>query len=137
MFHISLRRMCCHSVSKLCLTPCSPWTAACLVALTTLSARDWSNSCPLHQCFYLTISFSAPSHPTTFSSCLQSFPASGSFSVSWLFTPGGQRIGASASAPFLSMNIHGWVTLELTDFLAVQWTLKSLLQHRSLKTFVL
>ena len=80
----------------------------------TLSARDWSNSCPLHQCFYLTISFSAPSHPTTFSSCLQSFPSSGSFSMSWLFTSGSQRIGASASAPVLSMNIHGWVSLELT-----------------------
>ena len=82
-----------------------------------LSAGDHSNSCPLHQWIYLTISFFAPSHTAprpTNSLCLQSFPASGSFSMSWLFISGGQRIGASASAPVLSMNIHGWVPSELT-----------------------
>ena len=46
-----------------------------------------------------------PSHHLLHSSCPQSFPASGSFPVSQLFTSGGQRIGASASASFLSMNI--------------------------------
>ena len=44
-------------------------------------------------------------HP--FSSCPQSFPASGSFPMSWLFTPGGQSIGASASASVLALNIQG------------------------------
>ena len=43
-------------------------------------------------------------HP--FSFCLQSFPVSGSFPMSWLFTPGGQSIGASASASVLPMNIQ-------------------------------
>ena len=46
----------------------------------------------------------------------QSFPTSRSFPVSWLFTPGGQRIGTSASAPVLPMNIQGWLLLELTNF---------------------
>ena len=45
-------------------------------------------------------------HP--FSSCLQSFPASGSFPMSQLFTSGGQSIGASASASVLLVNIQVW-----------------------------
>ena len=64
---------------------------------------------------YLSISSSA----TLFSSCLQSFPASGSFPVSWLFTPGGQRIGASASASVLLMNTQGWFPLELTGSISL------------------
>ena len=59
--------------------------------------------------------------------CLLSFPEPGSFPMSWLFTSGGQSIGASASASVLPMNIQGWFPLELTDLLAVQWTLKGLL----------
>ena len=79
-----------------------------------------------------------PSHPVCpFSSCPQSFPASGSFPVSWLFTSGGQSIGASASTPVLPMNIQGWFPLGLTDLLAVQGTLKNLLQHHSSKASVL
>ena len=44
----------------------------------------------------------------------QSFPASGSFPVRWLFTSGGQSTGASASASALSMNIQSWIPLGLT-----------------------
>ena len=51
-----------------------------------LSPRVCSNSCPLSQCCYLTISSSA----ALFSFCLQSFPASGSFPMSWFFASGGQ-----------------------------------------------
>ena len=58
-----------------------------------------SNSCVLSQWCHPTISSSVP-----FSSCLQSFPASGSFLMSWCFTSGGQSIGASASV--LPMNIQ-------------------------------
>ena len=48
-----------------------------------------------------------PSHPVVpFSSCLQPFPASGSFPISQLFTSGGQSIGASASASVLPLNIQ-------------------------------
>ena len=49
-------------------------------------------------------------------SCSQSFPASGSFPVSQLFTSGGQSIGASASASVLPMNIQGWFPLGLAGF---------------------
>ena len=52
-----------------------------------------------------------------FSSCPQPFPASGSFPVSWLFTSGGQSIGASASASILPMNIQGWFPLRLTGLI--------------------
>ena len=56
-----------------------------------------------------------PSHPVTpFSSCPQSFPASASFPVSWLFMSGGQIIGASASALVLPVNIQGWFPVGLT-----------------------
>ena len=55
--------------------------------------------------------------------------------MNWLFTSGGQSIGASASV--LSMNIQGWFSLGLTDLLAVQGILKSLLQHHSSKASIL
>ena len=62
-----------------------------------------------------------PSHPVTlFSSCLQSFPGSGSFPVNQLFTSADQRIGASASAPILPMNIQGWFPLGLTGLSSLQ-----------------
>ena len=62
----------------------------------------------------LTISSSA----TPFSFFPQSFLASGSFPISWLFASGGQRIGASASATVLSMNIQDWFPLELTGLIS-------------------
>ena len=69
--------------------------------------KVYSNSCPSSQWCYPTISSSV----TPFPSCLQSFPASGSFPMSRFFTSGGQSIGASASAPVLSMNNQGWFPL--------------------------
>ena len=68
------------------------------------------NSCPLNQWCHPTTSWSV----VPFSSCPQSFPASGIFIVSWLFSAGGQSIGASASASVLPMNIQGWLPLGLT-----------------------
>ena len=53
-----------------------------------------------------------PSSVIPFSSCLQSFPASWSFPMSWLFASGGQRIGISASASVLPMNIQDWFPLQ-------------------------
>ena len=61
-----------------------------------------------------------------------SFPALGSFPMSQLFKSDGQSIGVSASASVLPMNIQDWL-----DLLAVQWTLKSLLQHHSSKASIL
>ena len=66
-----------------------------------------------------------------FSSCLQSFPASGSFQMSQLFTLGGQSIGVSASASVLSMNIQDWSPLGLSGLISLQS--KSVLQHHSSK----
>ena len=84
------------------------------------------SNCPLSQWWYLTISSSA----NPFSSCPQSFPASRPFSMSRLFASGSQSFRASASV--LPMNIQGWSSLDwLFDLLAVQGTLKSLLQHCS------
>ena len=78
-------------------------------------------------------------HPTIpFSSCLQSFPASGSFPMSQLFTSGSQSIGALSSASVLSVNIQDWFPLGLRfDLLAVQGTLKSLPQNHNSKALVL
>ena len=77
-----------------------------------------------------------PSHPVvSFSSWLQSLSASGS-RMSQFFTSGGQTIGASASS-VLPMNIQDWFPLGLTDLLAVQGALKSLLQHYSSKASIL
>ena len=73
------------------------------------------DSCPLSQWCCLTISFSA----TCFSFCLQSFLTS-SFPMSWLFSSGGQSIGASASATALPMNIQGWFPLWLTGLISLQ-----------------
>ena len=85
-------------------------------------------------------SLSQRCHPTIltsvipFSSRPQSFPASGSFPVSQLFTSGGQSIGASASASVLPMNIQDWFPLGLTGLITWQSKgLKTLLQHHSSK----
>ena len=55
-----------------------------------------------------------------FSSCLQSFPASGSFQISQLFTSGGQSIGVSASTSVLPMNIQDWFPLGWTGQISLQ-----------------
>ena len=76
----------------------------------------YSNSCPLSQWCYPAISSSV----IPFSSCLQSFPASGSFPMSQFFTSGGQNIGVSASASVLPMNIQDGFHLGLTDLISLQ-----------------
>ena len=78
------------------------------------SPRVCSNPWPLSRWCHPTNSSSA----APFSSCLQSFPASGSFPASWLFASGGQRIRASASV--ISMNIQGWFPLGLIGLISLQ-----------------
>ena len=78
--------------------------------------RAYSNSCPLHQWCHPTISSSV----APFSSHLQSFPASGSFPVSWFFVSGGQSIGASALASGLPMTIQDWFCLGFTGWISLQ-----------------
>ena len=80
------------------------------------SAEACSNSCPLSQWCHPTIW--SPVIP--FASCLQSFPASGSFLMSWLFVSSGQSLGASASPSVLPMNIQDWFPLGLTGLISLQ-----------------
>ena len=75
----------------------------------------YSNSCPLSWWCHPTISSSVE----PFSSCLQSFPASGSFLMSQFFTSAGQRIGVSASASVLPMKIQDWFLLGLTVLISL------------------
>ena len=76
----------------------------------------YSNSCPLSQWCHPTISSSV----IPLSSCLKSFPASGSLPLTWLFASGGQSTGASASASVLPVNIQSWLPLGLTSLISLQ-----------------
>ena len=98
--------------------------------------RACSNSYPSSRWYHPTISSSV----VPFSSCLQSSLASGSFLMNQFFISDGQSIGASASASVLLVNIQDWFPLGLIDWfdlLAVQGTLKSLLQHHCGKVSIL
>ena len=76
----------------------------------------YSDSYPLSQWCHPTILSSVI--PLT--SCLQLFPASGSFPMSQFFASGGQSTGASASASVLPMNIQDWFPLGWTDWISLQ-----------------
>ena len=76
----------------------------------------YSNSCPLSWWCHPTISSSV----IPFFSCLQSFPASGSFPMSHFFASGGQSIGVSASTLVLPMNIRDWFPLAWTGWISLQ-----------------
>ena len=93
----------------------------------------YPNPCPSSRWCHPAISSAIP-----FSSCPQSFPASGSFPMSQLFARGGQSIGFSFSIS--PSNEHlGLISfrMDCLDLLAVQGTLKSLLQHHSSKASML
>ena len=77
----------------------------------------YSNPCPLSQWCHLAISFSV----VPFSSCPQSFPASGSFQISQLFTSGGQSVAVSASTSVLPMNTQDWFPLGWTSWIFLQY----------------
>ena len=77
--------------------------------------RQCSNSCPLSQWCHPTISCSV----IPFSSCLQSFPASGSFPVIHIFTSGDQSIGVPTSPSVLPMNIQDWFPLGMTGLISL------------------
>ena len=78
--------------------------------------RACSNSCPLSQWCHPIISSSV----VHFSSCLQSFPASGSFPMNQFFTSGGPSIGVAASTSVLQMNSQDWSPLECTGWISLQ-----------------
>ena len=102
----------------------------------------YPNSCPLSLWCHPTISSSV----VPFSSCPQSFPASGSFPMSQLLASGGQSIRVSASTSVLPMNTQDWSPLGRTGWISsqsldqsldLQGTLKSILQHHSSKPSIL
>ena len=78
--------------------------------------RAYSNSRPSSQWCHPTISSSVG----PFSSCLQFFPASGSFPMSQFFASGGQSIGAIASASVFPMNNQNWFPSGLTGLMSLQ-----------------
>ena len=93
----------------------TPWTAAHRPPHPWLTLVVYSNSCPLSQWCHTTISSSV----IPFSSCPQSFPASGSFQMSQFFATGGQSIGISASASVLPMNMQDWFPLGWTGWISL------------------
>ena len=103
------------SVAQSCLILCNPMDCS-TPGFPVLGA--YSNSCPSSQWCHPTNWSSA----VPFSSCLQSFPASGCFPVSQFFTSGGQNIGISASTniEILPMNIQGWFPLGPTGWISLQ-----------------
>ena len=116
-FIFSVQVFCCCSVSKSCLTLWShglrhtrllcpaPADRVCSIS------RSLSCWCHNHQFNQLFLCHQLLLRP-------QSFPASGSFPVSWLFPSGDQSTGASASASVLPMNIQGWFPLGITGLIS-------------------
>ena len=91
------------------------WLTLCAPMDCSMPPRTYSNSCPSYRWC----------HPTIWSSdvpfsCLQSFPASGSFPMSQFFASGGHSIGISASASVFPMNSQDWFPLGLTGWISLQ-----------------
>ena len=93
----------------------TPWMQHTRPPCPSPTARVYSNSCPLSQWCHPTISSSV----IAFSSCPQSFPASGFFQMSQFFASGGQNIGVSASASVLPMTIQDWFPLGWTGWISL------------------
>ena len=105
------------SVTQSCLTLCDPmYCSTPRLPCPSTTPRVYSNSCPLSQWCHPTNSSSV----IPFSSCLQSFPASGSFPMSQFFASGDQSTGASASASVLPINIQEWFPLGWTGLISLQ-----------------
>ena len=94
----------------------TPWTAAHQASLSTTNSQSLLK--------LMSIESVMPSNRLIFccpfSSCLQSFPSSGSFPMSQFFTSGDQSIGALPLASVLPMNIQDWFPLGLTDWISLQ-----------------
>ena len=112
----------------------TPWTTAHQASLSFTVSQSLLRFMSPESLLISNTSSSA----TPFSFCLQSFPASGSFPVSWLFTSGGQSWSFSSSIN-PSSEYSGLISFRIVwfDLFAVQGTLKSLLQHHNSKASVL
>ena len=105
------------SVAQSCPTLCDPMEGSTPGLPVHHQLPEFTqNSCPSSQWCHQTIS----SLVVPFSSCLQSFPASGSFPMSQYFASGGQSIGVSASALVLPVNIQNWFPLGWTGCISLQ-----------------
>ena len=109
-------KICFCLVAQSCSTCLTPWTAACQTSLSYTISWSLRKLMLLNRWCHPTISSSV----TTFPTCPQSFPASGSFPMSWLFPSGGQTIGASASASVLPVNFQGSFPLGWTGLITLQ-----------------
>ena len=98
------------------LNPCNPMNHSTAGLPVHHQLQVYPNSCPLSQWCHPTISSSV----VPLSSCLQSFPISGSFQMSQLFASGGQNIGVSASTLVLPMNTQDWSPLGWTGWISLQ-----------------
>ena len=103
---------CCCSVTKSCPT-LRPHSCQAPLSFTVSQSLLWF----MYIDSVMLSNHSSPFFP--FSSCPHSFPASGSFQRSQLFTSGGQSIGASVSAPVHPINLLGWFPLELTGLISL------------------
>ena len=110
----------------------TPRTEACQLSLSSTLSWNLLKLMPIKS--VMPSNHLIPSRPLLFLPSI--FPSIGSFLMSQLFISGGHSIGASASASVLLMNIQDF-RMDWLDFLAVQGTLKSLLQHHSSKASVL
>ena len=113
----------------------TPQTAACQASLSITNSRRLLKLMSIELVMPSNHSYSV----VPFSSHLQSCPASGSFQMSQFFASGGQSIGVSALASVLPMKYSELISFRIDwfDFLAVQETLRSLLQHHSSKASIL
>ena len=96
----------------------APWTAACQASQSIANSQSLLKLMSVES--VMPSSHLILCHP--FSSCLQSFPASGSFQMSQFFASGGQSIGVSASASVLPINTQGLISFRMDwlDLFAVQ-----------------
>ena len=103
------------SVAQSCLTLCDPMNCSMPDLPVHHQPPDFTH-------IYWVRDTIQPSHPLSspLSSCLQSFPASGSFPMSQFFASGGQSIGVSASASVLPMNIQDWFPSGWTGWISLQ-----------------
>ena len=106
--------LCCCSVTKSCPTLCDPMDCSTSGFPVLPSPRVCSNSCPLSQWCHPAISSS-----DTLFSCHQSFPASGTYPMSQLFSLDEENTGVSTSASVLTTSIQGWSPLRLTGLISL------------------
>ena len=113
----------------------TPWTVARQASLSITNSQSLFKLMSIESVMPPTISFSV----VPFSSCLQAFPASGSFQMSQLFASGGQSIGVISFNISPSNEHSGLISFRMDwlDLLAVQRTLQRLLQHHSSKASIL